>query len=128
MNVLAIDYGQKRVGLAWVQTGVDVVLPYGNVSPEEVVDIVKKEGINVIVIGLPLSQDGQENKHMQTVRAFAARLQEATGVPVQEIDERFSSKLADSMNGDLPAGEAGATRDEKAAMVILQTYMDRQKT
>ena len=44
MNVLAIDYGDKRIGLAWVQTGLDVVLPYGLITGglKELVSLIKK--------------------------------------------------------------------------------------
>lgn len=127
MNTLGIDYGEKRIGLAWVQAGLDVVLPFGKIEnsgsedkKNELVDLIKKEKINNLVVGLPLGTDGNENDNTKRVREFASALEKETGLEVELIDERFSSKLADSMGGD-------ASRDEKSAMAILQTYLDKKK-
>ena len=124
MNILGIDYGQKRIGLAWVQTGLGVVLPFGQIQNQEsdnenreLVELIKKERIDLIVIGLPLGTDGMENKNTQTVRAFADVLKQKTGLSPEFMDERFTSQFADAVGGD-------ATRDEKSAMAILQSYMD----
>ena len=122
MNILAIDYGKKRIGLAWVQMGLDVVLPFGVLDDGnvdlELATIIDKEKIGKIVVGLPLGLDGKENQNTKDVRAFAEGLRRHEGLSVELIDERFTSKQADSMGGD-------ASRDEKAAMVILQTYLDK---
>lgn len=127
MNILGVDYGKKRIGLAWVDTAMNVVLPYGVLEkPEAVAELVKKERIEKVVIGLPIGLDGKENENTKNVRAFAEGLRTTIGVPMEFIDERFTSAEADRMGGDLPAGKAGATRDEKAAMLLLQMYLDRK--
>lgn len=123
MNILAIDYGQKNIGLAWMQVGLDVVLPYGVISGKNISekitklgDLVRQESIDTIVIGLPLTlEDGSENKNTERVRTFGAALEKETGITPEYVDERLSSFEADQMGGD-------ASRDEKAAMVILGTY------
>jgi len=121
MNLLGIDYGKKRIGLAWVQTGLDVVLPYGLVEGlEELVKLIKKEKIDKVVLGLPLGLSGEENDNTRRVRAVAEKLKEQIDLPVEFVDERFSSAQADNMGGE-------ASRDEKAAMVILQNYLDMIK-
>lgn len=121
MNLLAIDYGKKRIGLAWCQAGLDVVLPYGVVgSLDEVVNLIKKEGIDKLVIGMPTGLDGKKNENTKKVHKFAADLRERIDLPIEFVDERFSSRQADNMGGD-------ASRDEKAAMVILQSYLDKHK-
>lgn len=120
MNVLAIDYGDKRIGLAWVQTGLDVILPYGLITGglKELVSLIKKEHIDKLVIGLPIGLErSEENKNTEKVRKFADKLKKETGLPVEFVDERFSSAQADSMGGEV-------SRDEKSAMVILQSYID----
>lgn len=128
MNILAIDYGTKRIGLAWMQEGLDVVLPFGQIislkskviSPE-LVDLIRTERINKIIVGLPITlEDGSENPNTERVRAFGKALQEATGVEVVFEDERLSSAEADEMGGE-------ASRDEKAAMVILRQYQEKLK-
>lgn len=121
MNILAIDYGQRNIGLAWMQEGLDVVLPYGVIQNDEsglgdLQVLIKKEGIQKIVLGLPLDlNEGTENMNTKRVREFGAKLEKQTGLLVDYIDERLSSFEADQMGGD-------ASRDEKAAMVILETY------
>jgi putative Holliday junction resolvase len=125
MNILGIDYGEKRIGLAWVQDGLDVVLPFGQLAHDGTVydaltTLTKEEGIDVIVVGLPLGMDGGENENTARVRAFATTLSVETGLPVELSDERFSSRQADAMGGDV-------SRDEKSAMVILQSYMEKKK-
>ncbi len=123
MNILAIDYGTKRIGLAWVQLGLGVVLPYGIIEKptlqgqvQAVVELIEKEGIDTLVVGLPLGLNGKENENTERVHAFVLALKKAKEISVEFIDERFSSKQADVMGGD-------ASRDEKAAMVLLQNYL-----
>jgi len=125
MNILGIDYGKKRIGLAWVQEGLDVVLPYGIMKNEQLIinklaTMVDEEKINKIVVGLPLGLDGEENENTKSVRGFVDELKEEIEIEIQFVDERFTSKQADRMGGD-------ASLDEKSAMLILQSYLDKQK-
>ncbi|PIZ95144.1 MAG: Holliday junction resolvase RuvX [Candidatus Magasanikbacteria bacterium CG_4_10_14_0_2_um_filter_37_12] len=125
MNILAIDYGKKRIGLAWMQEGLDVVLPFGTIveekgktSKEKLLSLIKEECIEKIVIGLPLGLDGKENDNTKKVRDFVEELKKEINISVEFIDERFSSLGADAMGGSV-------SRDEKAAMLILQSYLDK---
>lgn len=122
MNILGIDYGTKYIGLAWMQEGLDVVLPYGLLTASnaiaELKALVLEEKIDTIVVGLPLTLDtGNENLNTKRVRAFVEELSQVVDTPIHFIDERLSSQAADDMGGD-------ASRDEKAAMVILQNYKE----
>lgn len=120
MNILGIDYGTKHIGLAWIQEGLDLVLPYGVVSKDELPELIKEERIGKVVIGLPFGlEDGAENQNTDRIRMFGDWLVGKTGVHVEYIDERMSSQQADRSGGDV-------SRDEKAAMVILQSYLDQQ--
>ena len=125
MNILAIDYGKKRIGLAWCDTAVGVVLPYGVIEIQdsrlkikELSDLIKKERIQKVIIGLPIGLDGVEKENTKSVREFAEVLQATETVSIELIDERFTSAEADRMGGV-------ASRDEKAAMLILQAYLYR---
>lgn len=119
MNILGIDYGKKRIGLAWVQSGLDVVLPFGVVGNlEELVELIKKENIDKVVFGMPFGLDAQENENTDRVNKFITELKQGIDLPIEFIDERFTSAQADRMEGD-------ASRDEKAAMIILQSYLDK---
>ncbi len=119
MNLLAIDYGTKNIGLARATTGVDVILPYGKVSNlPELVEKITKEKIDKLIVGLPLGLDGSENKNTQRVRKFIDELKKEISIPVEFITEIFSSQAGDRMG-------AGVSRDEKAAMIILQSYLEK---
>jgi len=127
MNILAIDFGTKNIGLAWCDTGIGVVLPYGVISSKEqgvrskeLSDLITKERIDRVVIGLPLGLDGKENTNTARVKKFGEELKSQISVPVEYCDERFSSQQADRSVG-------GASRDEKSAMVILEGYLARHK-
>ena len=132
MNILAIDYGSKNIGLAWVQAGLDVVLPFGRISAhsgagegrggaEEIARVIKEEGVGLAVVGLPLGLDGKENENTKRARSFARELRLAAGIPVKLFDERFTSQAADRL------GQGGASRDEKAAMAILEAYLGQER-
>jgi putative Holliday junction resolvase len=127
MNILAIDFGTKRIGLAWADTTLGVVLPYGLIEQEsmakkvsELVALLKKEHIDQIIIGFPLNLKGGENKNTERIKRFVFDLQKETTIPVEYVDERFSSFGADSI-GD------GVSRDERSAMFILEGYLDKRK-
>lgn len=127
MNILGIDFGQKRIGLAWMQVGLDVILPYGVVQkkpdeivPKELVNLIKEERINKVVIGLPLGMEGEENMNTNRVRGFGEELQKQIDVPIEFMDERFTTHEASRMGGT-------ASLDEKSAMLILEMYQELHK-
>lgn len=127
MNILAIDYGSKRLGLAWTDTALGVILPYGLVEQtllhektKEVAGLLKSERIHKVVVGYPVGLDGKENANTERVKKFVFELQKLTDLPIEYFDERFTSFGADNM------GE-GVSRDERAAMLILQGFLDSKK-
>lgn len=123
MNILGIDFGTKNIGLAWVETGIGVVLPYGVIGEikgktklDQLADIIEVEKIDKVIFGLPMNLSGGENKNTERIRKFAEDLKERISAPVEFANEMFTSQQADRIGG-------GASRDEKAAMVILQDYL-----
>lgn len=124
MNLLAVDYGTKNIGLAWAQIGLGVVLPYGVIKDKnlaELVKLIKKENIDKVIIGLPFGLKEKENENTKKIKKFAGDLKNFIDIPIEFEDERFSSQAADRM------GAGGASRDEKSAMVILQGYLAKIK-
>jgi putative transcription antitermination factor YqgF len=87
-----------------------------------VLKVIQEEEITKIIIGRPNKMTDLSHDLNPLYLKFLSRLQEATALPVIEIDERLSSKEADSMGGpkNMRAG-----RDEIAAALILQNYLDR---
>ena len=127
MNLLGIDYGTKNIGLAKASKEIDVVLPLGRIENKErnavqpeLIKIITQQKIDKIIVGLPIGLDGSENANTKKVREFVANLKKEFSVPVEFITEIFSSQAGDRMGG-------GVSRDEKAAMIILQGYLDKNK-
>ncbi len=127
MFVLGIDYGTKRIGLAWSDTTLGVVLPYGLIEAKtdsarikNLADLINKEKIDKAVVGFPAGLNGQETKNTERVKEFVFELQKHTAVPIEFFDERFSSQAADALG-------AGVSRDEKSAMIILEGYLQKKK-
>lgn len=125
MNILAIDFGTKRIGLAWMQEGIDVVLPFGVIAREdrkknieEVAALIKEEKIGKVVVGLPFGTQGEETENTKRIRAFADDLKKKIDVEIEFEGEEFTTREAQQMEGD-------ASLDEKAAMLILQSYKER---
>ncbi|MBT3816971.1 MAG: Holliday junction resolvase RuvX [Candidatus Magasanikbacteria bacterium] len=124
MNILAVDHGEKRIGLAWAQVGLDLVLPYGLIEKsgkegqlEALKKLIVEERIDRVVFGLPFHlESGEETRHTKEIREFAEDLGKSIEAEICFEDERLTSQEADTMGGEV-------SRDEKAAMIILQSYL-----
>ena len=135
-RILAIDYGQKRVGLAVtdplqiIANGLDTVPATG------VLDYLKKylekEPVEKIVIGLPKQMSGAESDAMKYIRPFVEQLQKAfPEMEIAYVDERFTSVLAQKamLDGGLKKKDRQnkALVDKISATIILQTYLESAK-
>lgn len=124
MKALGIDYGEKKIGLS-ISAG-SIALPWKILnnfkSNNEVIDEIKKiidqEKIEVIVVGKPLSLRGTGSNQTKVVNDFVDFIKKNVNLPVYEIDERFSSQMAQKQSG-------GRNDDAQAAANILQTYLDK---
>ncbi len=139
MNILGVDHGTKRVGLAIGSTETGTAVPFSLLSHrgdefaiEDIKAIVIAEGIDQVVVGLPLSTDGGHTAQETVVRNFAARLENVLSIPVSLQDERLSSREIEAhmeaMGGQKAWKASGLDRDSAAAMLFLQSYLDRMKT
>lgn len=131
MKVLAVDYGEKRVGLASGDDLSKIAFPKGVIfrkSDEQViVDLLKiceEEGYKKVVFGMPLNAEGG-NKQAEVVKAFIGKFKKASSVEVDTIDEGLSSFEADAYLADFSGKKmrmAEGDRDAMAAKVILERY------
>ncbi len=125
MKYLGIDYGTKRIGVAVSDDDGSFAFPKAIlVSNEAVVDIAEicqKEGIVAIVIGESRASNDAPNEIVTAVNAFKAKLTVAIGLPIFFEREGFST-----MEAHRYQIEAGA-RDDSAAAIILQRFLDKQK-
>ena len=123
LNYLGVDWGEKRIGLATGDSEVKLALPLKTVANlAEVLGVIKEDEIDVIIIGAPKKMSGEEANNPDWVN-FVAQLRERSGKPVETVDERLSSLAADALGG---AENETAGRDEIAASIILQSYLDKQ--
>ena len=139
MNVLGIDHGTKRVGLAVGSTETGIAAPLKVVEHkgekaliEDIKAVIVGETVGQVVIGLPLSEEGGATAQADVVRAFAAKLEAELTVPVTLEDERLSSREIEAhmeaMGGRKAWKASGLDRDAAAASLFLQTYLDKLRT
>ena len=138
MRTLAIDLGTRRIGLALSDEGGRFATPYDVLtvsSPEQaadlVVKVVTKEGVERLVVGLPLNMDDTAGDAARRTVRWAGALSAAAGRPVVFVDERLSSFAAEQRLIDRKRGGERMTRADKkqrldalAAAGFLQEFLD----
>ncbi len=135
--ILGIDFGQKRIGLAVGQTLNHIatplkVLPNNKMFFRNLNQEIREWDISQIVIGLPLSMDGEEQEITRQVRNFSKKTHHKTGLPVHLVDERLSSyaaerNFAEQRNAQLAKAKDKSQIDAQAAQIILQSWLDQQQ-
>lgn len=127
MNYLGIDWGEVRIGLALADSETKIATPFkvaGNLV--EVLKVISEEGIDVVVVGEPVGIRNQElGIRNEKYNNFLNELKSKIKIPVELVDERLSSKAADALPGDR---KTKSSRDEIAAMIILQSWLDTKET
>ena len=134
---LAVDWGRKRIGLAvcdalGLTTRGLPILKSTTVEADvaTIAQICRDEEVVGIVIGIPTQMDGIEGRAAAEVSLFARVLREKIALPVDEEDERLTSKGAHALLKD--AGQRHARRkgriDSAAAMLILRSWLQRRKS
>ena len=135
-RLLGLDVGARRIGVALSDPTGSLASPLTALDRRAkrrdlaaVLELVRQHGVEGIVVGLPVSLDGRLHAQGQTVQAFARALSEASPVPVETWDERFSTVEAEQMlreAGREPSRDRGRV-DATAAAVILQRYLDAHR-
>jgi putative holliday junction resolvase len=125
VRVLALDYGAARTGIAISDPTGTLAAPVGIVERAASRDglarleaIVREQGVERVVVGLPLTLRGEVGAQARETQEFVEVLRHALPVPVETYDERFTTTLA---------ADAGGTADEdaRAAAHLLQSYLRR---
>lgn len=131
MRVLAVDFGEKRIGLAVSDETGRVVVPVGTVprrndasAARDIAAAAKEREVARIVVGLPVNLDGGEGAWAGRVRKFARRLREVSGLPVDLHGEGLTTSAAERTLIDAGLGprRREAARDAEAAAVLLRDY------
>ena len=136
-RLLAIDYGKKRTGLA-VSDEMQIIAGGLTTVPttgllDYILDYVKREPVERIVVGLPKQMNNEPSENMRRVEPFVNRLRKLLpDIPVDYHDERFTSVLA--QRTIIEAGIKKMARrnkelvDEVSATIILQSYMESRRS
>jgi putative Holliday junction resolvase len=135
MRALGIDHGKKRVGVAVAAEGGRLALPLEVVPGKDrhqllsrLQELVAAHQIQTVVVGHPLTMQGDSGQQARQAEDFAHRLQHKLGDAVNVLlwDERLTSVQVDRARPGAASSKDG-TRDLMAAVLILQTYLDSQR-
>jgi putative holliday junction resolvase len=133
-TVLAFDFGLKRIGVASGEHLLGIAHPLTTVNAEsnderfdQISKIIQEWMPSTLVVGLPLSLDGDEHEVTLLCKKFARRLDGRFNLPVVMIDERLSSaEAAQSLNQQKVRAKKQKTKlDQVSAQIILQSYFDQ---
>jgi putative Holliday junction resolvase len=130
MRTMALDVGEKTVGIAvsdelGITSSPRETLRRDGAELQRLVDLVRREGIGEVVVGLPISLNGSLGPSAGRSQSFADQLRAVLTIPVVTWDERLTTAEAEKM---LIAAEVRRSRrrqviDQIAASLILQSYL-----
>lgn len=124
MNVLSIDYGDKRIGLAYGSTEHRIAFGLMTIQNgpqlwQELLAIIIQYAIEHILVGMPLSLESKDTPQTSKVRSFYRDLASRYSITMEEIDERFSSKIAKQY---LPRHQS---LDVESARLLLAEWFEK---
>lgn len=132
-RVMALDLGTKRIGVAMSDELRITGQPYKTLENKssqsvlaELKDIISRENVMEVVIGLPKRLDGSAGDMAEAAKKLATLLKEQVGIKVRLWDERFSTHAAQRalLEGDVRRAKRKQVVDQTAAAWILQGYLD----
>jgi putative Holliday junction resolvase len=132
-TVLAFDFGERRIGIAVGEHLINSANPLTTIDNESnevrfatITQLVNEWQPKLLVVGLPLSLDGNETEVTQLCKKFARRLNGRFNLPVIMIDERYSSTEASQLlyESGIKGRAQKAMLDQVAAQTILRSYFD----
>lgn len=132
-RVLALDVGEKTIGLALSDTLRRVASPYDTIrrgkfakDAESLQRIIKEQNVGGLVIGYPVNMDGSKGPRTQSTRTFAANLGKLIGLPMLLWDERMTTMAVERvmLGADLSRKRRGELVDKLAASYMLQGFLD----
>ena len=126
MRWLAVDAGTVRVGLAICDPDERLAIPLEIVSASAAYPAIRaiaaREGVEGVVVGLPLHMGGSEGDAAAMARRLGDRIASGLGLPVEYEDERLTSDEAKRLGG------RGKPTDDIAASLILEQFLARRRT
>lgn len=136
MIIMSVDLGKARTGIAVCDKTEFLASPYRVIHEtyiekllDKVAQCAAETKAELLVVGLPKNMDGSEGESAENARAFAQRIKEKTGLPVEMRDERGTTITAHNYlnTTDTRGKKRKAVVDAVAATIILQDYLDYKK-
>lgn len=129
MKILGIDFGTKRIGLAISDETQTLARELEILSPQEfwgkIEKLLAEEEIEKIVLGMPINMSGEVTQKSKEVQDFSDELQSRISTPVEMVDERLSSVMAENLSGQMSGSHEQI--DSLAAQIFLQNYLNQNK-
>jgi putative Holliday junction resolvase len=134
-RVLAVDWGQRRFGVALSDPTRLIAQPLVTLTrrPKQrapvgaIAALAAEHGVTAVVVGLPLTMEGEEGEAAQAARVFGDAVAARTGLPVHYLDERMTTAhaLKSARRAGVREADTRARIDQMAAVAILQQFLDR---
>jgi len=126
MRLMGIDYGTKKVGIAFTDEGGNMAFPHAVVpnTPkllDVIIGLIDEKSVGEVVIGHSLNKDGKPNAVHAAVEALMLDITLQTGLPVHLEPEQFTTQAAIQIQGRTK------DTDASAAALILDGYLTRKK-
>lgn len=130
-RILALDVGDARIGVAISDPLNIIATPLTIINRQEIntdikaiINIVKKNSAERIIVGLPFSMDGSLGSQAEKVRVFVDALSQQTDIPIEYRDERLSTVVAKRTLQQTRKTNRDTRYDAAAAALILQGYLE----
>ena len=136
MRILAVDHGEKRIGLALSDATATIACPLKviehvsrAIDAAQVADLAAQNDVTLIVIGQSFDEDSHPNPAGRRAGRFADELKNQTNLPIELWDESFSTQDARAARVELGVSrkKRAGHQDAFAAVVILQSYLEAKR-
>ena len=136
-RVMGLDPGTKTIGVAISDVSRIIASPYKTIKrtkfkqdAQELIDIIREQEMQGIILGFPVNLDGTEGPRAQSVRAFARNFSQLCPLPIVLWDERLSTVAAERtlLEADTSRKRRAEVIDKMAASFILQGALDRMQS
>lgn len=133
-RLFGLDLGTKTIGIAVADPGHRIATPLETITrtkftkdAERLLELIARNGVGGLVLGLPINMDGSEGPRAQSTRAFARNLERLTDLPLIFWDERLSTVAVTRtlLEADASRRRRDEVVDKMAAAFILQGFLDR---
>jgi len=130
-HVMALDVGERRIGVALASLDAQLPSPHGVIDPLEVpaavVRLIDTYNVTALIIGLPRGLEGQETAQTKAVRQFKDKLTETIDIPCYFQDEALTSIEAKTELEERKARYTKEAVDALAATFILRDWLSEQR-